>query len=504
MKNIKISLGIGMLALMAFTSCKKLDLTPFSSIPTDDAFQSVRDAQTWNNGVYAIFRSRQYGAYTITQDVQADQLNASLAYGNRNGAPHRWGDSFQAGETTDKWSGYYSAIANINLVIQGYETITPATPAETTSFNKYKGDAYLARAYYYHQLALRFCKAYNPATAATDLGLPLVLTYVNPLYAPLPSRATLKATFDQILADIAVAKPLLANTAGVQGATTFNIDVVNALEARVRLDIQDWTGAYTLANSLIVANKYPLFNTAAALKGYWHTDTRQESIMQMATSTVSGEGVNTNNIYLGFTVGTGTNPNYFIPDFIPSKWVIDSYADNDLRKAVYFEPKRVVIENIVYNNTIQLVNKYPGNPALFTSTNTNYANAPKVFRVAEQYLIAAEAAANANNPAGALLALNSLRVSRGIDALSGLTGTPLTQAIRDERTRELAFEGFRLFDLKRWGLGFTRREPQNLNVINTGPNFNTLTIDAANPKFTWGIPPSELTINSNLVQNPGW
>jgi hypothetical protein len=504
MKNIKIGLAIGMLALTAFTSCKKLELTPFTAIPTEDAFKTVRDAQTWNNGIYAFLRGRQYGAYTITQDVQADQLNASLAYGNRNGAPHRWGDSFQAGETTDKWSAYYSAIANINLIIQGYTTITPNTAAETASLNKYKGDAYLARAYYYHQLALRFCKAYNPTTATTDLGLPLVLTYINPIYAELPSRATLKATFDQILADIAIAKPLLSSTAGVQGAVSFNIDVANALEARILLDMQDWTGAYNLSNALIVGNKYPLLNTAAALKAYWHTDTRQESILQLFTSTAAGEGVNTNSIYLGFTVGTGGAANYFTPDFIPTKKILDTYADNDFRKAIYFEPKRVIIENITYNNTIQLVNKYPGNPALFTSTNTNYAHAPKVFRIAEQYLIAAEAAANGGNPSNALTALNALRVSRGLEALVGLTGTPLTQAIRDERTRELAFEGFRLFDMKRWGLGFTGREAQNVNVINTGANFNLLTIDAANPKFTWGLPPSEITINSNLTQNPGW
>ena len=86
MKNIKIGLGIGMLALMAITSCKKLELTPFTTIPTEDAFETVRDAQTWNNGVYAAFRGRQYGPFTITQDVQSDQLNASLSYGNRNGA----------------------------------------------------------------------------------------------------------------------------------------------------------------------------------------------------------------------------------------------------------------------------------------------------------------------------------------------------------------------------------------------------------------------------------
>jgi starch-binding outer membrane protein, SusD/RagB family len=38
-----------------------------------------------------------------------------------------------------------------------------------------------------------------------------------------------------------------------------------------------------------------------------------------------------------------------------------------------------------------VINKYPGNPALFTAASTNYQHKPKVFRVAEMYLIAAEA-----------------------------------------------------------------------------------------------------------------
>jgi hypothetical protein len=108
------------------------------------------------------------------------------------------------------------------------------------------------------------------------------------------------------------------------------------------------------------------------------------------------------------------------------------------------------------------------------------------------------------NDALALTALNTLRVARGLSALTGVSGATLTTEIRNERTRELAFEGFRLFDLKRWGLGFNRGTPQTLGAINVGSNYNTINIAANDPQFVWGIPTYDININANLVQNPGW
>ena len=69
------------------------------------------------------------------------------------------------------------------------------------------------------------------------------------------------------------------------------------------------------------------------------------------------------------------------------------YAAADLRKNVYFTPKLFKIGTTDYPNII-VVNKYQGNPLLFTGANSNYQQAPKIFRVAELYLIAAEAGAN--------------------------------------------------------------------------------------------------------------
>lgn len=500
MKKIFTKNLIAFASVLTLASCeKRLDLYPYDSIELSQSFQTIKDATTWNNGLYADLRGRVYGSYNISQDVQADQLNATLDFGNRNGNPHRWGSSFLAddGALSGAWAGYYGALRNVNMTIAGFEKIKTTTPAEVATLNKCKGDAFLARAYYYSELILRFAKPYEAASAATDLGVPLVLEY--DLNAR-PARSTVKQVYDQIISDIGKAKTNLASTPGLAGSNKFNIDVAVALEARVRLHMQDWAGAMAAANSLITANKYPLLNTVANLDRMWTNDLATEVIYNCAVVKQT-EPANTNSIYLGFNGATSK----FVPDFIPTVDFVNLYAATDFRRQVYLKQVPVIIQGVNFPN-MWVVNKFPGNPALFTGTFTNYQHAPKVFRSAEQYLIYAEAAAKLGgaNEALALTTLNTLRVARGLTALSGLTGTALMNEIRNERTRELAFEGFRLFDLKRWGLGFTRGTTQNLGAINVGSNYNTISISAGNPQFVWGIPTYDININSNLVQNPGW
>ena len=493
MRKIIVVLVVVVMAATAITSCKKLDLVPYDTVAISTGFKTLQDAKFWNNGLYAAFRGRQYGIFNIPQTVQGSQLNASSDFGNRNGAPHRWGTFFNTDDVAGVYQSYYSALANVNIVIKGYEEIPAAAGAETDSLNTYKADARFARAYYLQNLALRYCKAYNPATAETDLGIPLTTDF--DLNAK-PARATLKATYAQILDDISVAKSLNVKRVNHKGAKYFTPDAILAFEARVKLYMQDWPGAYTAANTLIASNRYPLYTTSAGLKGYWTNDNYQEDIFRIV-ATLS-EGVNTNNIYLGIT-GNGA---FYVPDFIPTTTVLNSYDATDFRKAVYFDAKLIQIQGVKYPNVL-LVNKFPGNPALFTTAQTNYQNANKVFRIGEMYAIAAEAAANSSNPANALIALNALKVARGVAPVV-LAGTALTDEIRAERTRELNFEGFQLFDLKRWGLGYTRGPAQVPAAVNNGTGFVGLVIPATDPKFTWNFPTNDLILNPNLFPNPGW
>lgn len=495
MKEYIQSILVLSVILYAFSACD-LERFPYDSIETGQSFVTIEDAENWNNGLYSFFRSRQYGVFTYSQDIQADQLNASLDFGNRNGDLHRW-TTFLAGSYTirDVWRDYYAAINNINVILAGYDAMELDDADDQATLDRFRGDAYFARAYYYNELALRWSKAYKPATAATELGVPIVLTSD---YANLPPRETLYNVYQQILNDISEAKELLSSEVGESGSNYFNIDVVTALEARVKLYMEDWEGAYTAANSLINGGKYPLINDAATLKQMWTNDLDQEVIFQSHVEKPQ-ELSNANAVYLGYNAASEK----YTPDFVPSQWVIDMYADDDIRKEVYFEEKPVYIQG--GDNTLILVNKFPGNPDLFTTASTNYQQAPKVFRIAEMYLIAAEAAYHIPNR-DAVTPLNTLRGNRGLTLLSNVSGEALLQEIKDERFRELAFEGFRLFDLKRWGLGFERRDPQNTELLSPGNDFYEKVVQANDNKFVWGLPSNDITINPNLSdqQNPGW
>lgn len=502
--NKFIQFSLILLIIGFFTSCD-MERFPYDNIAREQSYQSIKDAKTWDNGIFTYFRGRQYGIYTYSQDVQVDLLNATLDFGNRNGALHVW-TRFLADDYTirDTWAAYYSALTNINYII---EEGVPALEAiledvdEKNQLNIYLGNAHLARAFYYNEMALRWSKAYNPSTASTDLSVPIVTEFD---ITNRPSRGTLKDVYDLILSDIDKAKSLLGGVAGEQSAKSFNKDVVTALEARVKLYMQDWAGAYTAASSLINSGKYPLVNTLEGLKDMWVNDKSTEIIFESFVQKPS-ELANTNGIYLGYNPSTKK----YTPDFVPSQWVIDMYADTDFRKEVYFDNSfTLYIQGKDYHD-IYVVTKFPGNPALFTTATTNYQHSPKVFRIAEMYLIAAEAAykqggANEDN---ARKALNALRNARGIDDIDA-TGAALFQEIKDERLRELAFEGFRLFDLKRWGEGFQRRQPQNIEILTVTPasDYHEKSVAANADKFVWGLPTNDITVNENLKgqQNPGW
>jgi hypothetical protein len=503
MKNIIKILSVTAVITVASVSCD-LNRYPYDAIEVTQAFATMKDAGTLNNGLYRGFRSVVYGIYMFSTDVQADLLNATLDYGNRNGFPHKW-TPFLADDYTirDTWRYQYNVIANINNVINNSDKIAITTPDEQNTMNKYMGEAYLMRAYFYHQLVLRFAKDYEPASAATDLGVPIVLDYDPSLK---PSRSTVAEVYQQILDDLGQAETLLASTPGVQNASRLNKDCVTALKARVFLCMHNYTGAVTAANSLITSGTYPLITDATNFKNMWVNDgssaaTGQETIFQLAASQPSELG-NANSIYLGFNPTSGK----YTPDFVPEQWVIDQYEATDIRKAAYLEQKPVYVMGVDYPGE-WCINKYPGNPALFTGATTNYQHKPKVFRIAEMYLISAEAAAQAPaTEADALATLNLLRTARGASTLVGLTGTALMDAVKAERERELLCEGTRIDDLKRWKMGFTRSASQNDALLVTGQDFTIKTVTASDPKFVWAIPANDMTTNPNLAgeQNPGW
>lgn len=138
-----------------------------------------------------------------------------------------------------------------------------------------------------------------------------------------------------------------------------------------------------------------------------------------------------------------------------------------------------------------------------------------VFRYAEVLLNHAEAAFKLNKPNEALNAVNQIRDRAGVVPRSGLT----FELIQKERKAELAFEGHRYWDLRRWRIAtsvLTKRETglrcirdyasgklelQVLEKVDGGPNVNPVF-----EPFNYYLPitKSRTQQNTNLLENPGY
>jgi hypothetical protein len=150
-----------------------------------------------------------------------------------------------------------------------------------------------------------------------------------------------------------------------------------------------------------------------------------------------------------------------------------------------------------------------------------------IIRLAELYLNYAEASNEYAGPSQEVYdALNIIRsrsyvpsveeawsdpgVARNVNKHTSKDG--LREIIRQERTIELAFEGNRYYDVRRWKMGaeYFSQPVQGWSVDESALNKFYTVIDVGQRSFITPrdyqhpIPLDEMIVNSNLVQNPGW
>lgn len=202
----KLFLGTIFSCTTLFTACD-LDKFPEDKISTETAWETIDDAERFRYGIYSYFRSANGGLYITTPDFRADLFNATISFSNRGGDMYTWSFSASQYDIEKIWRYNYLCINNCNNIIENIGKITLNDEEETAKAANIKGEAHLMRAICYHTLAARFAKDYEPASAATDLGLPLV-EVVDPNAKP--SRATLEDTYKLIKSDIAIARQNLS------------------------------------------------------------------------------------------------------------------------------------------------------------------------------------------------------------------------------------------------------------------------------------------------------
>jgi hypothetical protein len=115
-----------------------------------------------------------------------------------------------------------------------------------------------------------------------------------------------------------------------------------------------------------------------------------------------------------------------------------------------------------------------------------------VLRLAEQYLIRAEARAEQNELTGAASDLNIIRMRAGLNPTTATSQADILTAIQHERRVELFTEwGHRWFDLRRWGTAVPLLSSEKPNSV-------------TEDDLLYPVPQSEISVNSNLTQNPGY
>ncbi len=523
MKKILLSL---LLVGGLLSSCDMND-RPIGSLPDDEAIENASDCFRYRNGIYNNLRALSTGAYIYYTEIQMDQFLGTTLNGNRIGNLSNGVILSSDDDIATIWGGLYGAIGSVNYFLPRAQAILDAEPAtedealskaDRTDINRYLGEAYFGRAYFYYWLLDHYCPAYTPANADQLLGLPLVSDY-DPTAdkATYPSRSSLRDTYAFINADLDKAYTLLkafeqsdaedANSGLRQNAPYLSSYVVRALQARVALLQGDNTHAVQYAKEVIssgiwsLSNRYTLINRTNTYNDIWTNDQGTELIFRPVSS--AGE--------LGISsTGSGwISTNQYSADYIPTEAVISNlYPEGDTRKSCFLS-SRDLLGDGVYVKNVQCFNKYPGNPELIQS-NPNLMNMAKPFRLSEMYLIVAEASQLAGNEKDANEYLNAIRNKRISSwKTTDYTGTELRDQIRLERDRELIGEGFRMSDLRRWGLGFSRSGsyPSNPSVENIIVRAGTTVQYQPNDyRYTWPIPSSEIQVNPQLTgqQNPGY
>ena len=503
MKKLKSYLLV-LFSLCVLTSC--LDKYPQDEIPAGSAITSIEEANQAVIGIYSAWLSGAlYSGYlTLLPDLQADFVYAVNGYTNTYGDIWRWDILATNSQITSVYGALYDVIGRCNFLLANVDKVRENiyNDEDFDRLEQYCGEAYFARALAYSELIKLFCKAYDSDEMAEEaLGVVLRKEYYS---TDSLKRASLKDSYQFVIEDLERAEEYLQLTDEEEEDETltfysspyFSIYTVYALRARVALYMKDYKNAIEYSSLLIdakdrfaLSSASEIYTTMTDYLSYtnksisyyeymWRYNLSTESIWQVGFTTTSYGGA-LGSVFFNWDFYS------YKPDYVPAQWVLELYASNDMRYDVFFTQ---VTTGHSHGLTWPLLAKYWGNQELFDAAQLLHVSEPQVFRLAEQYLIRAEAYAQQKDYSKASKDIEELRKARySSNATATLTADNAMDIIEEERVKELYMEGFRLQDLKRWHKGFERK-PQEQSLSNG----SSLKVEADDDLFVWPIPQHEL------------
>lgn len=395
---------------------------------------------------------------------------------------------------------HYAKILGCNAVIDYIGQINDTRE----NVNSVLAQAYALRGFYYLHLVNMFGEPYN----VDPDGMGVVLKTTSGIEDNPLARSTVGQVYQQIFADLHQAESLYESLpASMQWDASFrtNLPMVRLLLSRAYLYTENWSEAARYAKTIMDDPRFSYVDlktvdTKNALGQNVYTDFQS---YENSPEVIWPYG-NVSDFCLWRTTYEQTNDRRYIHSYFrASDDLMNSFdaTPGDLRKDCYVIRSWFTIADDEGNlvpmpQAIGKVN-YSSQYVAMGSTN-NYG---RTLRLSEATLNYAEA--RANMPGGdedALKALNEMRVYRfSFNDYAPLKAEDCPDGVlsfvRDERRRELCYEGHRWFDLRRWGM------PEIKHVWY--PDANTAieyTLGEGDPLYTLPVPDVSLEQNPELVQ----
>ena len=435
------------------------------------------------------------------------------------------------------WVGFYNGVARTNILLANIDRI-PAAKIDPTKKARYIAEAKFLRGLFYLQLVSLY----------GDVPMPLVP--VSDVEARAQTNMPAAKIYDQILSDFDAAAAVLPSAytgADLGRATKW---AALAYKARAALYAGRFQVAADAAKLVMDGGVFALHPSYAQLFTYAGENSKEAIFVRGYAKTAQATGT-TSGVFAEYGPPTNSGPGRAVP----IRNLVDSYQMTDglpittsplYNPAPYPNAGGTMFSNRDPRMDATII--YPGaswDGGLYDSRPVGLSSKPEAFnlgnenvsvtglnikkyidltdkadrsnggidvmlmRYADVLLMFAEAKLSLGQAdAAALAALNLVRVRAGMPAAPALTET----AVRYERRVELAWEGLRLFDIRRWKIAATVMPTTavfGIDYINAAGTKVTLSQPASARSFPtraylWAIPQSERDLNPGLVQNPGY
>lgn len=463
------------ITVFAISSCDTGDLleaNPTASLPPSEAFKDLSALNQTVLGMYSGMQTNNYYSYFMmaTPSVMGDNFQTREA-GKRSEGLYRYNHTKEAtnGATGVFTSGYY-VIAISNAILANIDAVPANSTADIARKKQYNGEALAIRALVHFDLARVFGKLYTVDN--TGDACPLIITPQNP--EDLPTRATVKEVYDQIVVDLKAAINLLPSNK-INGR--INSWAAKALLSRVYLYMGMNAEALAMAKDVIDNGPYSLIPNGNYIASFAE-DFNNESIFEIANTSDDNPAFREGIAYVA--APSGSHSGYGA--------IITTKAFEDLISADANDVRNNFFQADDSGNAKGYYAKYPGKPG----QGVGLSNI-RVIRLAEVYLIAAEAAAKTSGNAQTYLEA----IAQRANPAATVPAAPTVDDVLLERRKELALEGHRLWDALRNGKTITRTGGRHLLGV-------LATVDGSVAKTVFPIPESEIRKNSNLTQNAGY